>query len=137
MKKSIACIAFENNKVLIAHRNPTGQMGNRWEFPGGKVEDGEDEKVSIVREMNEEFGITVDVVSKITTGSFFHNGKESLLEVYLIKVPHCGIEQKYILTEHTEYKWVDINDIPKDNFVDSDLGIYADVKKYLEKLIQG
>lgn len=134
MNKSIACIAFENNKVLIAHRNPVGQMGNRWEFPGGKVENGEDEKLSIIREMSEEFGIQVEVLKKITTGSFFHNGKESLLEVYHIKVPHDGIEKKYELTEHSEYKWVNINDIPKENFVDSDLTIYPEVVKYLTNI---
>ena len=40
MKTSIACIAFDGEKILVAHRNPTGQMGGRWEFPGGKVEPG-------------------------------------------------------------------------------------------------
>ena len=134
MKKSIACIAYDNGKVLIALRNPTGQMGNRWEFPGGKVEDGEDEKLSIIREMSEEFGITVEVLNKITTGSFTHNDKKSLLEVYQIIVPHDGMKQKYVLTEHQDYKWVDINDIPRDNFVDSDLSIYPEVKKYIENL---
>lgn len=136
MKRSIACIAFENNKVLIAHRNPVGQMGNRWEFPGGKVEDGESDQVSIVREMSEEFGIEVSVIAKITTGSFTHNGKESTLEVYHIKVPHDGIQKKFILTEHSEYKWVDIQDIPKDNFVDSDLSIYPQVVDYLNRIGQ-
>ncbi|MCR4627711.1 MAG: NUDIX domain-containing protein, partial [Treponema sp.] len=43
-KLSIACIARDGNKVLIAHRQNIGQMGGRWEFPGGKVENGEEEK---------------------------------------------------------------------------------------------
>lgn len=132
-KISIACIAICKGKILIAHRNPTGQMGARWEFPGGKVEDGEDEKESIVREMKEEFGINVKVMEKITENSFVHNDKEVSLRAYRIKVPRRGLVRKYVLTEHTEYKWVDINDIPKDNFVDSDLKIYPDVKKYVEE----
>lgn len=134
MKRSIACIAYENGKVLIAHRNPTGEMGNRWEFPGGKVENGESDEISIIREMSEEFGINVQVISKITTGSFMHNGAESLLEVYLIKVPHDGLSTTYALTEHSEYKWVNINDIPKDNFVDSDLSIYPEVVKFIDNI---
>ena len=40
-KTSIACIALFKDKVLVAHRNLVGQMGGRWEFPGGKVEAGE------------------------------------------------------------------------------------------------
>lgn len=131
MNRSIACIAFKNDKILIAHRNSSGQMCNRWEFPGGKVEEGETDSQAIIREMNEEFGITVEVLQKITTGTFFHNGKERQLDVYLIKVPHDGIEKKYVLTEHTEYEWVGINEIPKDNFVDSDLAVYPQIRKFL------
>ena len=69
-KTSIACIAFEGNKVFIAHRNPTGQMGNRWEFPGGKVEEGETDEQSIIREFQEEFGVTVTVNKKIASPIF-------------------------------------------------------------------
>ena len=134
MKKSVACIAFENRKVLIAHRNPVGQMGNRWEFPGGKIDENETDEQAIIREMNEEFGISVKVLEKIATGRFFHNDKQFELEVYLIKVPHDGAEKKYKLTEHSEYKWVDINLIPEDNFVESDLSVYPKVKEYIEKL---
>jgi 8-oxo-dGTP diphosphatase len=133
-KVSIACIAYKRGKILIAHRNPTGQMGSRWEFPGGKVENGEDEKLSIVREMEEEFGMKVKVIEKITENTFEHEGKHFELHVYRISVPRMGLIRKYKLTEHTEYKWVNINQIPQDNFVDSDLKVYPDVKKYIENL---
>lgn len=133
MKKSIACIAVLNKKVLIAHRNNSGQMANRWEFPGGKVDEGESEIEAIHREMNEEFATEVEVLNKITHSTFIHNEKENQLEVYLIKLKHDGIEKKYSLTEHTEYKWVDYENIPKENFVDSDLKIYPDVLKYLKE----
>jgi len=134
MKKSVACIAFENGKILIAHRNPSGQMGNRWEFPGGKIDSGESDQEAVVREMQEEFGIQVSVLDKITSGTFKHCDKEFMLEVYFIKVPHDGIKNKYKLTEHTEYKWVDINDIPEDNFVESDLSVYPKIKEYIESM---
>ena len=133
MKKSVACIAFENGKILIAHRNPTGQMGNRWEFPGGKVEEGESPELTIAREMSEEFGIKVAVLQKITEGTFVHNDKQVLLEVYLIKVPHDGTKEKYVLTEHSEYKWVSYDKIPKENFVDSDLKVYPQICKFLQE----
>lgn len=131
MKTSIACIAFNNKKVLIAHRNPTGQMGNRWEFPGGKVEEGEDELTAIVREFEEEFGVKVTVGEKIAEAVFKHNGIERNLHAYVINVPHDGMTEKYVLTEHTEYRWAEIAEIPTLNFVDSDLLIYPQVVKYL------
>lgn len=130
---SIACIAFHDKKIFIAHRNPVGQMGGRWEFPGGKLEDGENDCQAIVREMGEEFGVKVLVGEKITESSFFHCGKEVLLHVYRIFFPHDGTAEKFALTEHTEYKWVNVDEIPAENFVDSDLSILNDVKKYIEE----
>ncbi len=131
MKTSIACIAFNDKKVLIAHRNPTGQMGGRWEFPGGKVEEGESEEDAVVREFEEEFGVKVSVEKMIAETTFKHNGAERLLHAYLIDVPHDGMAEKYVLSEHTEYRWAEIAEIPTLNFVDSDLLIYSQVAKYL------
>lgn len=134
-KTSIACIAFEENKVFIAHRLPVGQMGNRWEFPGGKVEEGESDEQSIIREFQEEFGVTVSVVEKITEAVFRHNGDDFSLHAYFIKLPHNGMLEKFTLTEHSEYRWAELAEIPELNFVDSDLLIYPQVCKYLAKLL--
>ena len=130
-KTSIACIAFDGEKILIAHRNPTGQMGGRWEFPGGKVEEGASDPVAILREVEEEFGVNGNVGEKITETFFMHNGSQIALHAYEIKVPHDGIAQKYVLTEHTEYKWALPAEIPTLNFVDSDMLIYPDVMKWV------
>lgn len=131
---SIACIVYKDGKVLIAHRNPTGQMGNRWEFPGGKCELGEDCPTAISREMFEEFGVKTTIEQKITTSHFIHNDKNITLCAYLVDFDSDGISAPYKLTEHTEYRWVNIDDIPKDNFVNSDLGIYEDVRTFLNNL---
>ncbi len=133
MSSSVACIVYKNGKILVAHRIPKGDMGNRWEFPGGKVDAGETDQMTIVREMSEEFGVKAVPGEKITSGSFFHKGKECFLNAYLVQLEHDGLEKPYILTEHTEYKWVFPREIEKLNFVDSDLMIYPDVLKFLEK----
>ena len=132
-KVSIACIAYdcEKRKILIAHRNPTGQMGSRWEFPGGKVEEGEDDKTAIVREFQEEFGVTVKTGEKIAETFFVHNGKQVALHAYEIFVPHDGMTEKYVLTEHTEYRRAEPAEIPALNFVDSDMLIYPAVMKWI------
>ena len=132
MKKiSVACIAVEKGKVLIAKRNQTGQMGGRWEFPGGKNENGESEKETCIREMNEEFGIKVECGQLITEGTFIHNDDEISLKAYFIKVPRST---SYTLSEHTEYKWVFPEEIEALEFVDSDLKIFPDVKAFIKKL---
>ena len=131
MSRSIACIAYNNGKIFIAKRQNKGDMGGRWEFPGGKIEDGEDYNTAIVREMQEEFGVTVSVGSHICSGHFEHSGKPCTLEVFEVSFPHDGMKAHFILTEHDDYRWAELNEIPSLNFVDSDLGVYEDVKKWL------
>ena len=133
MSNSVACIVYKDGKILVAHRIPKGDMGNRWEFPGGKVEPGETDQMAIVREMGEEFGVKAVPGEKITSCSFFHKEKKCFLNAYLVQLEHDGLEKPYILTEHTEYKWVFPKEIENLNFVDSDLKIYPDVLTFLEK----
>lgn len=136
MSTSIACIIYDESKkkILIALRNPTGDMGNRWEFPGGKVDAGENDSDAIVREMSEEFGVKATVGQKIVSSSFFHKEKECFLHAYMVKLEHDGLSVPYTLTEHQSYKWVEPHVIPSLSFVDSDMKIYPDVIKYLEAL---
>ena len=56
-----------------------------------------------------------------------------MLNAYLVQFDHNGIEKPYVLTEHTEYKWVLPEEIPNLNFVDSDLKIYPAVLEYLKR----
>ena len=132
MSRSIACIDYRDGKIFIAKRQMVGDMGGRWEFPGGKIEKGEDLETAVIREMQEEFGVTVKVGRKITSGSFTHRGKPCTLDVLEVTFPHDGIKKRFELTEHTDYKWADLASIPQFDFVDSDLSIYNDVKKWCE-----
>lgn len=133
-KTSIACIALFKDKVLVAHRNLVGQMGGRWEFPGGKVEEGETDEQAIVREFQEEFGVCVKVGDAVASAVFVHNGTDVNLHAYRIFVPHRGIFRKYKLTEHSEYKWVTFDKIKELNFVDSDMLLYPKVREYAESV---
>lgn len=133
MSQSIACIDYRNGKVFIAKRQNVGDMGGRWEFPGGKIEDGEDFRQAIIREMQEEFGVTVEVHNIITESTFEHKGKKCYLTVFEVTFPHDGIAKPFILTEHTEYKWEDIGNIKSLEFVDSDLKVLPEIIKYYSK----
>jgi len=56
-----AAVIKRENTVLIAHRPPTGLLGGMWEFPGGKVEPGEELPDCLKREIREELGIEIQV----------------------------------------------------------------------------
>ena len=129
MSRSIACIDIRDGKVFLAKRQNTGDMGGRWEFPGGKIDAGEDFVTAIKREMNEEFGVEVEVFEKLCEVSFEHKGKECFVDAFCVHFAEDGLSRRFTLTEHTDYKWEDFNKIPELNFVDSDLKIYAKLKE--------
>lgn len=133
MSSSIACIVYKNGNVLVALRQPGGEMGERWEFPGGKIDEGEDAFDAIVREMNEEFGCKATPKDKICSASFFHKGKSCDVTAYEVSLDNDGIEKRFVLTEHTDYKWVPFSDIPSMKFVDSDLSLYPEILEYIKK----
>lgn len=57
-----AAIIIKNNKVLIAQRKPYGYLANKWEFPGGKIENDESPESCLVRELKEEFSIDIKII---------------------------------------------------------------------------
>lgn len=142
MKSSIACVVLgktpeTKNKILVARRAQVGDMGGRWELPGGKVDGKESDNEAIAREMLEEFGESVLVGERIAVSEFEHRGQPMVLRAYEVFFSNDGLEKPFSLTEHTEYKWVDFDQIPTDNFVASDLKILPSVKKYIEKNYEG
>ena len=119
MKHSVAGIVRKNGLFSVAHRIPSGEMGSHWEFPGGKVENDEAFQESLIREYKEEFGITVKVGSLIGETTFVHKGIEVRLHAYEVIFPEG--ELQFVLSEHTEVKWVALKEIETLLFVDSDL----------------
>ena len=117
---------------MIARRLPKGEMGGRWEFPGGKIDEGECAKDAVEREMREEFGVAAFVGDKIGSCTFMHGGNQCSVEAYAVSLAHDGQTIPFTLCEHTAYEWVVPAEILQRAFVDSDLQLYPAVKKYLE-----
>ena len=99
--------------------------------PLGKVENGESAEVAICREFDEEFSVPVTVGPKIAQAVFQYNGKDIQLEGYEIFL--ATDNPQWILTEHTEIRWVTFDEIKELHFVDSDLLIYPQVVDYFAR----
>ena len=61
----VAGLIFEGDRVLVCQRKETGPFPLKWEFPGGKVERGEDPQVALNRELKEELGVKIQSASEI------------------------------------------------------------------------
>lgn len=132
MKHSVAGIAIVDNLVLVARRLPTGAMGGRWEFPGGKVDGDECYQEALMREYKEEFSVSVTVGTAITNATFTNAKGESVaLHAFEVNFPKDSFE--WVLTEHTEVKWVKLSEIKKMYFVDSDLLLLDEVINWAKK----
>jgi 8-oxo-dGTP diphosphatase len=83
-----AGIIIKDKKVLVVQRKPNSSRGLRWEFPGGKVEKGENPRQCLKRELNEELGIEVDIGRRFEIVYHQYKDMRILLLSYLCHVVH-------------------------------------------------
>jgi 8-oxo-dGTP diphosphatase len=127
MRQSIAGIIHRDGKFLIGKRLPGGEMGERWEFPGGKVDEGETPVEAIIREFREEMDVTVSVAEHIATVEFSNkNGRSSLLAFHLI-LPD---DPEITLAEHSAVRWATLEEIEGLSFVDSDRLLFPAIREW-------
>ena len=77
----------ENNEVLISLRKNRGKYNNFWEFPGGKVEEGETVDNALVREVKEELSIDISskCVAPLTFAVDYHDTKQTILMLHICR----------------------------------------------------
>ncbi|MDR1399278.1 MAG: (deoxy)nucleoside triphosphate pyrophosphohydrolase [Treponema sp.] len=125
-KRSVAGIAIENSRLFIAKRIPGGAMGEKWEFPGGKVEDDESDADALRREYREEFGIDVTVGDLLASAVFEYKGQRQL-SAYQVTFA----SMQFTLIEHTTWRWATLEEIEALDFVDSDQKLLPALKNVL------
>lgn len=103
---AVGVIINKNNEVLIAKRSADQHQGNKWEFPGGKVEQEESSHLALKRELKEELDIDVLDCQPLTQISHGYQDKNVFLDVFLVKkwggVPkgNEGQPLRWVATEH-------------------------------------
>ena len=82
-----AALVDTDYRVLIAQRPKDKPLGGLWEFPGGKVEDGERPEAALIRELHEELGITVEeaCLAPLTFTSFAYPDFHLLMPLYICR----------------------------------------------------
>jgi 8-oxo-dGTP diphosphatase len=105
-----ACALVDaDGRVLIARRPEGKAMAGLWEFPGGKVEAGEDPEQSLIRELREELGITVkpECLAPLTFASHSYPEFHLLMPLYVCRRWEGFVEAR----EKQKLKWVRPNEL--------------------------
>jgi len=115
-KKVIASVITQNDKFLIAQRAKKDALYEKWEFPGGKVENNESDHECLKRELMEEFGITATIGDYLCTSYFEHKGMPMEMLAYYVH-NYTGIFNLY---DHKQIKWVTKQELLSYDFPDAD-----------------
>ncbi|RMG60522.1 MAG: (deoxy)nucleoside triphosphate pyrophosphohydrolase [Deltaproteobacteria bacterium] len=114
-----AGVVEKEGKVLIARRGDGQHLAGRWEFPGGKVEAGEDGPACLKRELQEEFGVIVEVGEFL--GEFHHDygEKKVVLLAYRARIIQGNPDPR----EHSEVAWVEKGELLAYDLAEADVPI--------------
>jgi 8-oxo-dGTP diphosphatase len=78
----VAGVIEHDGRILICQRPAGKRHALKWEFPGGKVEDGEEPRAALVRELDEELGIRAAAGREIARYSYRYRGRPAILLVF-------------------------------------------------------
>ena len=126
MIKVVAALISKDGKFLIARRS-TGDPNvfGKWEFPGGKVKDGEAEEHAIEREIKEEFEMNIKAIKFITNSIFQYPKKIVDLRLYECKY----LSGEFHLHDHSEYRWVTKNELLDYDLAPADIPLAKYIKE--------
>ena len=125
MKKVTAAILIKDGLFLIAKRKNSDKLANKWEFPGGKIENGETAEECLKREIEEEFKINVRVGDFFGESIYHYPHAEIQLLAYWTYWEGGNIES----TAHEEYKWVSSDELDYYDFAPADIPFVRRLKE--------
>ncbi|MDR2103950.1 MAG: NUDIX domain-containing protein [Treponema sp.] len=128
--RSVAGIAIKDGKLFIARRISGGDLGEKWEFPGGKVEEGEADEEALIREYKEEFSAVIQTGPFLGSVFFEHRGVRRILNAYQVYFSPAACK----LAEHTQWSWAAPEEIEQMDFANSDLLLLPQIKARLDSL---
>ena len=123
-------LIMKDGKCLIARRSKDDHLIGKWEFPGGRRVGLEDEKKTLERAFTEVLGINTNIKEYIT-----HSICEYPGHIVDLKLYECEyISGDYKLAIHSEYKWVNIEELLDYDLADADIILSKFlIKKFIEE----
>lgn len=125
MTEVVAALVWDKDKFMICQRPANKARPLLWEFVGGKVEPGETKEQALIRECQEELGITLSVGD--TFMDVVHEYPDIVVHLTLFNATIAeGVPQNL---EHNDIKWITTTEIPHYNFCPADVEITEKILK--------
>ena len=120
----VTCAIIEKDgKILLARRAPGKSLGGKWEFPGGKVKNGESPEECLKRELEEEFGIRTRVGKFITSNK--HDYSHIAIDLVAFQTEYLSGD--YILKDHDKIEWIKPDCLLNFDLAEADIPIAREV----------
>jgi 8-oxo-dGTP diphosphatase len=124
MKRVVAGLIVKDGKLLVCQRTRHQTMPLKWEFPGGKIEEGEQPRDALRRELEEELGILASVGDEVARIQHeYPNGGMVELRFFIVRTFEREIENRIF----REIQWADPKDLPKFDFLEADETLVRDL----------
>jgi len=133
-KKTILVVAAalvdKQGRVLIAQRPEGKSMAGLWEFPGGKINEGETPEDALVRELSEELGVQIksENFTPVAFASHAYDDFHLLMPLFLCRT----WQGAPVLFEHTALEWVAPADLDKYDMPPADIPLVKALKDLLK-----
>lgn len=124
MKQVAAALILRGGQVLICQRTRYQPMPLKWEFPGGKIEHGEQPTDALRRELDEELGIEAKIGDEVARIRYLYkSGGAVELRVFVVQEFRGEPENRIF----RDIQWVNLADLPDYDFLEADLELVKDL----------
>ena len=120
-KVVVGGLIYQNEKILICQRKEEGDHPLKWEFPGGKLKDNENNQEALKRELKEELSIEINEMIFFDEYLYEYNKLSKNLKLVFFQI--FQFEGEIQNKVHQQLKWIDISKLGDYDFLEGDLKI--------------
>ena len=120
-KVVVGGLIYQNEKILICQRKEEGDHPLKWEFPGGKLKDNENNQEALKRELKEELSIEINEMIYFDEYLYEYKKLSKILKLVFFQI--YQFEGEIQNKVHQQLKWIDISKLGDYDFLEGDLKI--------------